>query len=137
MPLLSLSNIEKSFGPREVLKGLSLGIERGDRVGLIGRNGCGKSTLLNVITGSEELDRGEMHFARDLKLAWLDQDPRLEKELTVQQEARKALADLHELEARLAEWHRRIADAPSHELSRPDQEAMARDEAAFEALAGE
>ncbi|HLX61719.1 MAG TPA: hypothetical protein VKX17_10600 [Planctomycetota bacterium] len=39
MALLSLSNIEKSFGPREVLKGLSLGVERGDRLGLIGRFG--------------------------------------------------------------------------------------------------
>src|SRR5436190_15083843 len=118
MALLSLSNIEKSFGPREVLKGLSLGIERGDRLGLIGRNGCGKSTLLNIITGREEPDRGQLHFARDLKLAWLEQDQRFDAEITVWQEARKALADLEVLEARLAEWHQKIADAPSHELSR-------------------
>ncbi|HLX61716.1 MAG TPA: ABC-F family ATP-binding cassette domain-containing protein [Planctomycetota bacterium] len=137
MALLSLSNIEKSFGPREVLKGLSLGIERGDRLGLIGRNGCGKTTLLNIIVGKEEADRGEMHFARDLKLAWLDQDPKLDKDLTVWQEARKALADLEELEARLARWHRKIAEAPNHEVSRADHEAMALDEAAFHALAGE
>jgi ATP-binding cassette subfamily F protein 3 len=137
MALLSLSNIEKSFGPRTVLKGLSLGVERGDRLGLIGRNGCGKSTLLNIIVGREEADRGELHFARDLKIAWLDQDPNLDKELTVWQEARKALADLEELEARLAQWHHKIADAPNHELSKADHDAMARDEAAFHALAGE
>ena len=137
MALLSLSNLEKSFGPRAILKGLSLSIERGDRIGLIGRNGCGKSTLLNIVIGREETDRGELHFARDLKLAWLDQDPKLDKELTVMQEARKALADLDELEAKLATWHQKISDSSSHELSRPDQEAMARDEAAFMALAGE
>ena len=137
MALLSLSNIEKSFGPRAVLKGLSLGIERGDRIGLIGRNGSGKSTLLNIVIGREEADRGDLHFARDLKLAWLDQDPKLDKDLTVMQEARKALADLDELESRLAAWHQKIADAPNHELSKSDHDGMARDEAAFHALAGE
>src|SRR5258706_6682628 len=137
MALLSISGLEKSFGPRAVLKGLSLSIERGDRLGLIGRNGCGKSTLLNIITGREEADRGQMHFARDLKLEWLEQDQRFDADVTVWQEARKALADLEELEARLAQWHQKIAEVPGHELSKADHEAMARDEAAFHALAGE
>lgn len=137
MALLSLVNIEKAFGPRAILKGLSLSIDRGDRLGLIGRNGCGKSTLFNIITGREEADRGEVHFARDLKVAWLDQDPKLDTDLTVMQQARKALADLDELEAKLAAWHQKIADAPGHELNKSDHEAMARDEAAFLALAGE
>ncbi|HYG73621.1 MAG TPA: ABC-F family ATP-binding cassette domain-containing protein [Planctomycetota bacterium] len=137
MALLSISNLEKSYGPRAVLKGLSLSIERGDRLGLIGRNGCGKSTLLNIITSREEPDRGELHFARDLKLAWLDQSPDFDKDRSVQQEAREALKDLEELEARLATWHQKLADAPDHQLSAPDREGFARDEAAFHALAGE
>jgi ATP-binding cassette subfamily F protein 3 len=137
MALISLSDIEKSFGSREVLRGTSLSLERGDRLGLIGRNGCGKTTLLNIITGREDPDRGWRHVARDLRIAWLDQKPEVDGERTVEEEARTALADLHELEARLTEWHHRIADAPDHQLSAGDRQAFARDEAAFEALAGQ
>ena len=136
MALLSLSNIEKSFGPRTVLKGASLALERGDRLGLIGRNGCGKTTLLNVIMGREEADRGARHIARGLKLAWLDQKPAFGSERTVLEEARLALADLEELEGRLADWHHKMASAPDHLLSRAEREAFARDEAAFAAMSG-
>ncbi|HEY3322706.1 MAG TPA: ABC-F family ATP-binding cassette domain-containing protein [Planctomycetota bacterium] len=136
MSLISVSNLEKSFGPLAVLKGLSFSLERGDRLGLIGRNGCGKSTLINILTGREEPERGEMHFARDLKLAWLDQAPSFDPARTVLDEARQALGDLEELERRLAEWHHRLADAPDHHLTTAEHEAMARDEGAFIALNG-
>ena len=131
MALLSLSNLEKSFGPRAVLKGLSLSLERGDRLGLIGRNGCGKSTLLNVITGREEPDRGQVHIARDLRLAWLDQAPELNPQFTVWEEARTALAELEELEKRLEDWRHKIADAKDHVLNGAEHDAYARDEAQF------
>jgi ATP-binding cassette subfamily F protein 3 len=136
MSLISLSNLEKSFGPRGVLKGLSLSVEPGDRMGLIGRNGCGKSTLLNIITGREEADRGQVHMSRDLKLAWLDQNPDLDPALTVLEEARTALAGLAELEQRINDWHHKIAAAENHELTAAEHEAFARDEAQFAAMDG-
>jgi ATP-binding cassette subfamily F protein 3 len=136
MALISLSNLEKSFGPRAVLKGLSLSIDRGDRLGLIGRNGCGKSTLLNILTNREEPDRGQVHIARDLRLAWLDQSPDLNPQHTVWEEARTALAELEELERRLENWRHKIADAKDHVLNGAEQEAYARDEAQFVALDG-
>jgi ATP-binding cassette subfamily F protein 3 len=136
MALLSISSLQKIFGPRDVLKGLSLSLDKGDRLGLIGRNGCGKSTLINIITGREEADRGEVHVARDVRIVWLDQAPELNAERTVWEEARTALADLHVVEKRLEEWHRKIAEAKDHVLSPAEQDGFARDEAAFEALDG-
>ncbi len=136
MSLVSLSNLEKAFGPRAVLKQLSLSVEPGDRMGLIGRNGCGKSTLINIIIGREETDRGQVHRSRDLKLAWLDQNPDLNPTLSVWDEARTALAGLAELEQRINDWHHKIAEAENHELSAAEHAAFARDEAQFAAMDG-
>ncbi len=136
MSLISVSNLEKSYGSLSVLKGTSFSLERGDRLGLIGRNGCGKSTLLNILTGREEPERGEMHYARDLKLAWLDQNPTFDPNRTVLDEARRALSDLEEIEQRLAQWHHKLADAPNHELTGAERDAFARDEGAFATLNG-
>jgi polar amino acid transport system ATP-binding protein len=58
MPLVDIENITKSFGPTQVLKGVSVGIERGDVVAIIGKSGSGKSTLLRCINGLETYDAG-------------------------------------------------------------------------------
>jgi polar amino acid transport system ATP-binding protein len=63
MPLLALRDICKRFGTHEVLKGVSLEVEAGEVVAIIGRSGSGKSTLLRCINGLEIPDRGTMEFA--------------------------------------------------------------------------
>lgn len=60
--MLSIKNLKKSFDKREVLKGINLEINEGDRVGIIGSSGCGKSTLLRCLNLLEVPDSGEIIF---------------------------------------------------------------------------
>ncbi len=63
MPLISLTELHKSYGPNEVLKGISLDIEPGEVVALIGKSGSGKSTLLRCINGLENFQQGSILVA--------------------------------------------------------------------------
>lgn len=60
VPVISLSNIEKSFGSNKAVKGISFSINPGEVVGLIGENGAGKSTLLKILTGMYQPDSGSI-----------------------------------------------------------------------------
>ena len=60
--MLEVKNIYKSFGEKEVLKGINLKVEKGDIVGIIGPSGCGKSTLLRCINHLEVPDKGEILY---------------------------------------------------------------------------
>ena len=60
MPLVDIDKVTKSFGPTQVLKGVSVEIERGDVVAIIGKSGSGKSTLLRCINGLETYDGGSI-----------------------------------------------------------------------------
>ena len=60
MPLVSITDVRKRFGENEVLKGVSVSVEKGDVVAIIGRSGSGKSTLLRCINGLETHDAGSI-----------------------------------------------------------------------------
>lgn len=60
MNLLSVQNINKSFGPRQVLKNVSFSLQRGEFVSIVGKSGSGKSTLFNIIAGLEASDDGQV-----------------------------------------------------------------------------
>ena len=62
MAFLEIRDLEKSFGPVDVLKGIELEIEEGGFLVLVGPSGCGKSTLLNTIAGLESITSGEIRI---------------------------------------------------------------------------
>ncbi|HLV72897.1 MAG TPA: ABC-F family ATP-binding cassette domain-containing protein [Vulgatibacteraceae bacterium] len=73
MNLINLESVAKSYGPKPLLDGVSLGLDEGDRVGVVGRNGGGKSTLVSVIARETEPDAGRVTHARGLRLGLLAQ----------------------------------------------------------------
>ncbi len=76
-PLLQLSDISLTFGGNPVFDGLSLVIQPGDRVALVGRNGSGKSTLMKVMAGLVEPDRGQVVIPAGVTVGYMEQDPDL------------------------------------------------------------
>ncbi len=83
VPYLQVDNLTKSFGDLVLMENISFGIAEGQRVGLIAKNGSGKTTLLNIIAGKEGYDSGNIVFRRDLRVDYLEQDPKYPEELTV------------------------------------------------------
>ena len=80
---LQIDGLTKSFGDLILFENVSLGINEGDRVGLIARNGSGKTTLLNIIMGDEDKDAGTIIFRNDLKVGYLSQNPHFPEGVTV------------------------------------------------------
>ncbi len=74
MPLLSLRDVSFTYGGRHLLEHISFQIERGERVGLLGRNGCGKSTLMKLINGELNLDGGEILREAGMRVGRLIQE---------------------------------------------------------------
>lgn len=72
--LLTGRNLAKSFGPRLLFSGITLGLSEGERVGLIGANGSGKSTLLRIFAGLEKPDQGELMARRGLRVGYVAQE---------------------------------------------------------------
>ena len=76
MNLLTAENISKSFNSDKILfDNISLGINEGDKIGLIGINGTGKSTLLKILAGEEEADSGKLTKGNVVRIAYLPQNP--------------------------------------------------------------
>ena len=82
---LQVDGLTKSFGDLVLFNEISFGIAEGERIGLIAKNGSGKTTLLNILVGKESFDSGSVVFRRDLRVAYLEQDPIYPEELTVLQ----------------------------------------------------
>lgn len=80
--LMNVLNIEKTYGLELLFKNFSLGIEKGDKIGIIGPNGAGKSTLLKITAGLVSPDSGEINRVKGLNCEYLDQDPDFDDSFT-------------------------------------------------------
>ena len=83
--LINLENVSKTWGLKTLLDKVSLGVQTGDRIGVVGLNGGGKTTLLEVLTGIEPPDEGRVSHANDLRMAVVTQRFDLPEDMTVGQ----------------------------------------------------
>ena len=82
-PLLDVQNVSKRFGAHVLFEDISFSIGEGQHVGLIAKNGTGKSTLLSLLSGKESVDSGSIIFRRDIRVGFLEQQPKFDPEESV------------------------------------------------------
>ncbi|WP_425449134.1 ABC-F family ATP-binding cassette domain-containing protein [Dethiothermospora halolimnae] len=97
MNILSVENIYKSYTEKQLLNNISLGINEGNKIGLIGVNGTGKSTLLKIITGIEKPDKGRIIKNNNTRIEYLSQNPHFDREATVLEQVFKGNSDIMKL----------------------------------------
>jgi ABC transport system ATP-binding/permease protein len=78
MNYLSVENLSKSYGIRQLFQNLQFGIEKGQKVALLARNGAGKTTLMNILSGKEAPDEGKVIYNKEVRVAYLEQNPALD-----------------------------------------------------------
>jgi ATP-binding cassette subfamily F protein 3 len=118
MALVTLNQVEKTFGRRVLFDKLDFAIDRGERVGLIGDNGSGKSSLFKVILGQLPIDSGNVAIAKSVRVGHLAQDPVFDPENTVIDEAELAFAKLHQLSHELRDLEHEMAHLTGDDLDR-------------------
>ena len=121
--LLSAEAVTKTYDDRTLLDGVSLYLEKGDKVGVVGLNGGGKSTLLRLLAGAEEPDGGSVLRDPNVRLEYLPQAPKFEPSRTVLEQVLLGLSQEHralaeyEAKATLTRLGVRRFDQPMGELS--------------------
>jgi len=110
MILLSLENVTKSFGLDYILRDVSLSLQEGGRMGLVGVNGCGKSTLLKIIAGESATDSGVISLRKGAQVTLLTQTADIDSELNVCEELSRVFDPVKKMEARLREIEAEMAE---------------------------
>lgn len=109
--LFRLSDVYKSYGTQDVLRGASLQVNPGEHVGLVGRNGAGKTTVFRLVEGEETPDRGDVVRARGMRLGLLAQHVHFEPGSTVHESALAAFGHLQQIEHEMHELEHRMAES--------------------------
>ena len=95
--LVTVTDLSKSFGDREILKSMSFTIHRDARIGILGANGVGKSTFMKILAGEEKEYSGVVRHAPDIRVGYVSQEPPLDESKTVRENIEVGLARVHAL----------------------------------------
>jgi len=113
--MLNVHNLTVSFMGTELFSGITFKLNKGDRIGLIGKNGAGKSTLLKVLSKDIESSSGTMAFDKDVQIGFLRQDIDFVEGRTILEEAYQAFEEIKELEVQLDEINEQLATRTDYE----------------------
>lgn len=83
MILLQIDELTKSVGDRMLFANMTLGVNEGDKIGIIAKNGAGKSTMLRILAGNEDYDSGKITFRNGVRVGYLDQDSMFPSNITI------------------------------------------------------
>ena len=118
MPVATLSAVRFGHGTRILLDDVSLSIESGEKIGLVGRNGFGKTTLMRMLAGELPPDTGSASVTRGARVAFLTQDPRLDPADTLRSSVARAFERISQIQSQLESIYDALATADGDELER-------------------
>lgn len=111
MILISVQELQKSFGIHEVLRSVTFSLQKGEKMGLVGVNGCGKTTLMRMIAGEMQPDGGTIHRNKDLRVGYLAQLDDIPLTDTVWGALLKVFEPIRVMERRMAEIEKLLESA--------------------------
>ena len=113
--MISINNLSLYFGGQDIFSDISFMINKGDKIGLVGKNGAGKSTLLNLLSKNISPNNGNISIPNGLVIGYLTQDLDFEDGRTVLEEAKTAFDHLNEIKERLKYVNQQINERTDYE----------------------
>lgn len=113
--MIGVNNIGLSFGGFSLFENINFLVNKGNRIGLIGKNGAGKSTLLKVIAGRIAADTGAVSKPSGATIGFLTQDIQLKKGISIMEETKTAFVEIMEMEKRLEQLNHEIVERTDYE----------------------
>ncbi|WP_299107684.1 ABC-F family ATP-binding cassette domain-containing protein [uncultured Tenacibaculum sp.] len=113
--MLNVHNLSVSFMGTDLFSGITFKLNKGDRIGLIGKNGAGKSTLLKVLAGDIESSAGSLALDKEINIGFLRQDIDFVHGRTILEEAYQAFTEIKEIEGELDDINAQLAERTDYE----------------------
>lgn len=116
MSILTVDNLSHGFGDRVIFNKVSFRLLKGEHIGLIGANGEGKSTFVNIITGKLQPDEGNIEWAKNVRVGYLDQHAVLEKGMTIRAVLNSAFQYLFDTEEKINDLYMQMGEVDPEQL---------------------
>lgn len=116
--IMDVRGLTHGFGDREIFNKVSFRLLKGEHIGLVGANGEGKSTFLNIVTDKLTPDEGEVTWAKNVRVGYLDQHTVLKKGITIKAVLQSAFSYLFDIEADMNRMFEQMAEASPEEMTR-------------------